>query len=64
VQLLHLHAEGLPPPDRAARPLPLLTGEAELASYRFGTMTAHHLFCRHCGVASFYVPRSHPIAST
>ena len=38
----------------------LLAGEAELASYRFGTMTARHLFCRHCGVASFYVPRSHP----
>jgi hypothetical protein len=38
----------------------LLTGEAELATYRFGTMTARHLFCRHCGVASFYVPRSHP----
>ncbi len=38
----------------------LLAGEAELASYRFGTMTARHLFCRHCGVANFYVPRSHP----
>src|SRR5437667_9485088 len=38
----------------------LFTGEAELATYRFGTMTARHLFCRYCGVASFYVPRSHP----
>jgi hypothetical protein len=38
----------------------LLAGEAELATYQFGTMTARHLFCRHCGVASFYVPRSHP----
>ena len=38
----------------------VLAGEAELATYQFGTMTARHLSCRHCGVASFYVPRSHP----
>jgi hypothetical protein len=38
----------------------LLTGEDALSTYRFGTMTARHHFCRHCGVASFYVPRSHP----
>lgn len=38
----------------------LLAGEDALATYRFGTMTARHHFCRHCGVASFYVPRSHP----
>jgi centromere protein V len=38
----------------------LLTGEDALATYQFGTMTARHRFCRHCGVASFYVPRSHP----
>ena len=38
----------------------LLTGEADLSTYRFGTMTARHHFCRHCGVAGFYVPRSHP----
>jgi hypothetical protein len=38
----------------------LLAGETDLATYRFGTMTALHHFCRHCGVASFYVPRSHP----
>jgi len=38
----------------------LLSGEAELTTYRFGTMTAAHHFCRYCGVASFYVPRSHP----
>ena len=38
----------------------LLAGDDALATYRFGTMTAQHHFCRHCGVASFYVPRSHP----
>jgi hypothetical protein len=38
----------------------LLSGAEDLVTYRFGTMTAQHHFCRHCGVASFYVPRSHP----
>lgn len=40
----------------------LLSGRNALASYRFGTGTAEHLFCRHCGVKSFYQPRSHPDA--
>jgi len=38
----------------------LVTGRDALASYRFGTGAAEHLFCRHCGVKSFYQPRSHP----
>ncbi|GAB5541148.1 MAG: GFA family protein [Sandaracinaceae bacterium] len=38
----------------------LLTDEAALAEYRFGTRTARHLFCRRCGVHPFYIPRSHP----
>ncbi len=38
----------------------LLTGRDRLASYRFGTGTAEHLFCSSCGVKSFYQPRSHP----
>jgi hypothetical protein len=38
----------------------LLSGREAIANYRFGTGTAEHLFCRHCGVKSFYQPRSHP----
>lgn len=37
-------------------------GEEALASYRFGTGAANHLFCLTCGVKSFYQPRSHPEA--
>jgi hypothetical protein len=44
------------PPDRFR----LLRGDDALETYQFGTGTAQHHFCRHCGVASFYVPRSHP----
>ncbi len=40
--------------------LSLERGEEALTSYRFGTGAAEHLFCRHCGVKSFYQPRSHP----
>ena len=38
----------------------LLSGEEELITYRFNTGIAQHYFCRHCGIKSFYVPRSHP----
>ena len=38
----------------------LLSGQERLASYRFNTGTAEHLFCSACGIKSFYVPRSHP----
>jgi len=38
----------------------LLRGAEQLSEYRFNTGTARHLFCRHCGVKSFYVPRSNP----
>ena len=40
----------------------LLAGRDALTSYRFGTGKAEHLFCRLCGVKSFYQPRSHPDA--
>jgi hypothetical protein len=36
------------------------SGADALASYRFGTGAAEHLFCSKCGVKSFYQPRSHP----
>jgi hypothetical protein len=38
----------------------LVSGDDALADYRFNTGAARHLFCRHCGVKSVYVPRSHP----
>ena len=38
----------------------LIHGAEELQSYSFGTHTARHLFCRTCGIKSFYRPRSHP----
>ena len=38
----------------------LLQGEGDLTTYTFNTGVAKHRFCRHCGVKSFYVPRSHP----
>lgn len=44
-------------PERRFR---LLAGAEELAEYRFGSHTARHLFCLHCGTQSFYVPRSNP----
>ena len=38
----------------------LLQGEEALETYRYNTGVARHYFCRHCGIKSFYVPRSHP----
>jgi len=38
----------------------LLRGQDSLSTYTFNTGTARHLFCRHCGIKSFYVPRSNP----
>ena len=38
----------------------LLRGEGDLTTYTFNTGVARHTFCRHCGVKSFYTPRSHP----
>ena len=38
----------------------LLSGEDDLTTYTFNTGVAKHRFCRHCGIKSFYIPRSHP----
>ena len=38
----------------------LLRGQDQLTTYTFNTGIAQHFFCRHCGIKSFYVPRSHP----
>ena len=38
----------------------LLAGADDLVEYTFNTGAAKHRFCRHCGIKSFYVPRSHP----
>jgi len=38
----------------------LLTAEDAVATYTFGTHTAKHHFCKTCGIAPFYIARSHP----
>lgn len=38
----------------------LLQGEPFLSTYSFNTGVARHLFCKVCGIKSFYVPRSNP----
>ena len=38
----------------------LVSGADDLSTYQFNTGTAKHIFCRHCGIHPFYVPRSDP----
>jgi hypothetical protein len=38
----------------------LVSGADDLTTYTFNTGVAKHHFCRHCGIHSFYVPRSDP----
>ena len=38
----------------------LLQGKDNLSTYTFDTGEAKHLFCKTCGIKSFYIPRSNP----
>ena len=38
----------------------LLRGKHDLTVYTFETGNAQHPFCKHCGIAPFYIPRSQP----
>ena len=38
----------------------IIKGNKLIAKYSFGTKKAKHLFCKNCGIKSFYQPRSHP----
>lgn len=38
----------------------LLTDPDAITTYTFNTGVAKHTFCKHCGVKSFYTPRSNP----
>jgi hypothetical protein len=40
--------------------LEVLAGGENLSLYQFGTRTAQHYFCRHCGIAPFTRPRRDP----
>jgi hypothetical protein len=39
----------------------LLSGEADLVQYLFGTRKNQHYFCRHCGVRAFGIGNETPI---
>ena len=38
----------------------ILQGEDQFTTYAFNKGVAQHSVCSHCGVQSFYIPRSHP----
>ena len=38
----------------------LLQGQDNLSTYTFDSGEAKHLFCKTCGIKSFYIPRSNP----
>ena len=38
----------------------LLQGKENLITYTFDSGEAKHLFCKTCGIKSFYIPRSNP----
>lgn len=38
----------------------IVQGADNLSEYTFNTRRARHLFCKICGIKSFYIPRSNP----
>jgi hypothetical protein len=38
----------------------VVEGEDALSLYTYGSHLAKHYFCDHCGIKSFYIPRSNP----
>jgi hypothetical protein len=38
----------------------LIQGRENLTTYTFNTGVARHMFCKTCGIKSFYIPRSNP----
>jgi hypothetical protein len=44
------------PPER----FELLSGKDDLVTYTFNAGVAKHVFCKHCGIHPFYVPRADP----
>ena len=38
----------------------LTSGHEFLTEYTFNTAVAKHIFCKVCGIKSFYIPRSNP----
>lgn len=40
--------------------LTILEGQEALSLYQFGTQTAKHYFCRHCGIYTHHQRRSNP----
>jgi hypothetical protein len=38
----------------------IVSGEEALELYQFGTKTAKHFFCKHCGISTFSNPRIAP----
>ena len=38
----------------------IIEGKSLITEHSFGTKQAKHLFCKKCGIKSFYQPRSHP----